>query len=482
MFGKIDSLLARVTMYRLALYYLLFLVAYGMALCFSGVLPWRAEDFLISASVLTAVSWGTNKILARIFRADENIESSLITGLILALLINPDPALQSQSLIFWGFAGLSASASKYLFAPFKKHIFNPAAFAILATGSVASWWVGSFPAMLPPVFIGGLLVARKLRAGGQVLSFLGISLAMIYWKGGWTAIPQTFYYAPFFFFAFIMLTEPATAPSKKSFSAIYGALVGFLSAFAPYETALLVGNIFSYIVSPKYRLALTLKEKKQIASAETYEFSFVPDRKINFRPGQYLEWTFKHRGADSRGARRFFTVASSPTEAEIKLGTKFCPGGSTFKKALIRLLPGAKLSAGRLAGDFTMPEDKSKKLVFIAGGIGITPFRSMVKYLTDMNEKRDMILLYSNKTASETAYREIFEEARAKLGIKTVYINNDKDGFITEKTIMKEAPDFKERYFYISGPHAMVNVFEKTLSKMGVSGTHIKTDFFPGYV
>jgi len=287
-----------------------------------------------------------------------------------------------------------------------------------------------------------------------------------------------------------MLTEPATAPTKKSFRAIYGALIGFLSAFAQYETALIIGNVFSYIVSFKYGLALHLKEKKQIASAETYEFSFVPDRKINFRPGQYLEWTLKHRGADSRGARRFFTIASSPTETEIKLGVKFYSGGpstglragSTFKKELIRLLPGAKLSAGRLAGDFTLPENKNKKLVFIAGGIGITPFRSMIKYLIDTNEKRDIVLLYSNKTESEIAYREIFEEARGKFGLKTVYINNDKDGFIDGKTIMREAPDFKERCFYISGPHSMTEAFKHTLAGLGVHRSQIKTDFFPGYV
>ncbi|MDO8523120.1 MAG: FAD-binding oxidoreductase [bacterium] len=485
MFGAIDSLLNRVTMYRLALYYLFFLVLYASLFGFLGALPYRAQDFLILTAILMAVSWGTNKVLARIFHVNENIESSLITGLILALIINPDPALAGSSLVFWSLAGFLASISKYIFAPFRKHIFNPAAFAVAATaftiGQPAGWWVGSFPIMLPPVFFGGLLIARKLRRGDLVLSFLVSSLILLFWKGGWTVIPQTIYYAPFFFFAFIMLTEPSTAPPRQGKRIAYGAVVGVLSILTTYELALLCGNIFSYLVSPKHRFIMKLKEQKEIAS-NIYEFSFAHQEKISHLPGQYFEWTLKHKNSDTRGIRRYFTIASSPTENEIRLGTKFNRQGSTFKKTLAAMRPGDKISACQLAGDFTLPADKNKKLVFIAGGIGITPFRSMIKYLIDIKEKRDIILLYSNKTESEIAYREIFEEARTKLSIKTVYINNDKDGFINDKTIMWEAPDFKERHFYISGPPSMIEAFQHTLTAIGVPRSQIKTDFFPGYV
>jgi ferredoxin-NADP reductase len=140
--------------------------------------------------------------------------------------------------------------------------------------------------------------------------------------------------------------------------------------------------------------------------------------------------------------------------------------------------PGQKIFASQLAGDFVLPKQEDKKLVFLAGGIGITPFRSMIKYLNDKGEKRDIVLLFSNKSPSDVVYREIFDEAKYRLDMRTNYIT----GIISRETISKEVPDYKERYFYISGPHAMVSAFEKTLGEMGVPKSHIKIDFFPGFV
>lgn len=484
MFRALDALLSRVTMYRVVLYCLLSLCAYAALLGAFGLMSFRAQDIVLSIIVITTASWGTNKLLAYFFSVDENIESSLISGLILALIINPETVTSASTIIFWLTAGFFAAASKYLIAPYKKHIFNPATFAVVATsfllGQPASWWVGT-KAMLPPVLLGGLLIVRKMRRGELVLSFLSASLILTVWKGGLDAAAQTIYFSPLFFFSFAMLTEPSTTPPSKLLRSAYGILTGILSIFMLYELALLAGNIFSYIVSPKFRFILRLKDKKQIASSETFEFSFTPDRKIDFRPGQYMEWTLKHKKPDSRGVRRYFTIASSPTEKDIKLATKFNKDGSTFKKALSELMPENKLSAWHLEGDFTLPEDKSEKLCFIAGGIGITPFRSMIKYLIDTNEKRDIVLLYSNKTNSDIVYKDIFDEARGKLGIKTVYINTDSDGKIGDKIIIDEAPDFKERTFYISGPHGMTDSFEDMLVKMDIPRSKIKTDFFPGY-
>jgi ferredoxin-NADP reductase len=113
----------------------------------------------------------------------------------------------------------------------------------------------------------------------------------------------------------------------------------------------------------------------------------------------------------------------------------------------------------------------------------------MAQYLIDTDEKRDIVLLYSNKTAAEIAYRDVFEQARAKFGMKTVYaITNESasmphaySGFIDAALIRSEIPDFSERLFYISGPHGMVDAFKKTLRQMGVSPLHIKTDYFPGF-
>jgi ferredoxin-NADP reductase len=152
----------------------------------------------------------------------------------------------------------------------------------------------------------------------------------------------------------------------------------------------------------------------------------------------------------------------------------------------------SSIVAGQLAGDFTLPEDKNKKLAFIAGGIGITPFRSMIKYLLDLEEARPITLFYSNKYANEIVYADIFHQADKNLGIKTVYTLTEtefvpsgwlgKIGRINEVMIKSEVPDYSERIFYLSGPHTMVTAFEDVLRGMGISKNKIKTDFFPGFV
>ena len=151
-----------------------------------------------------------------------------------------------------------------------------------------------------------------------------------------------------------------------------------------------------------------------------YDFIFAKPH-LKFEPGQYLEWTLGHERTDSRGNRRYFTIASSPTEPNLRLGVKFYDNPSSFKKKMLAMEPGDEIMAGQLAGDFILPRDPEKKLVFIAGGIGITPFRSMVKYLMDRGEKRLIALLYSNRTVSEIAYRDVFDEGARMIGLKTIY-------------------------------------------------------------
>ena len=147
---------------------------------------------------------------------------------------------------------------------------------------------------------------------------------------------------------------------------------------------------------------------------------------------------------------------------------------------------GDTLVASQLAGDFTLPKNKNKKIVFIAGGIGITPFRSIIKYLIDTKQKRDIVLFYSNKSAADIVYKEIFDEASMRTGIKTKYIITDSKeaeytGRLNEQMVKSEVPDYLNRYFYISGPLGIVTASESTLQNLGVQKSHIKTDFFPGF-
>ena len=134
------------------------------------------------------------------------------------------------------------------------------------------------------------------------------------------------------------------------------------------------------------------------------------------------------------------------------------------------------VSASHIAGGFVLSRDAKEKLAFIAGGIGVTPFRSMVQYLIDTKDARSVTLLYSNKTAAEIAYKDVFDRAERETGMKTVYTS-----MIDCAMIAREIPDYREHVFYLSGPHGMVTAFEKTLREMGVSRFHITTDYFPGF-
>ena len=495
-------------MYRLVLYVLVFLLLSALGLSIFGKLSFTPDALIESTLIILGASWITHIIFSRVFESPANVESVYITALILVFLITPPQGTDYASflpLALW--ASILSQASKYIFAIRKKHIFNPAAFAIaltaLAINQSATWWIGTLP-MLPFVFFSGILVVRKIRRADLVWSFLAFTLATIITfallrgSGLATTIQRAIVGTPLFFFAFIMLTEPLTTPPTKKLRIIYGALVGFLfspaihigSLYSTPELALLVGNFFVYIVSPKEKLILTLKEIVRVAN-DTYDFIFTSERKFSFQPGQYMEWTLAHRDPDSRGNRRYFTLASSPTEKEVRVGMKFYPEPSSFKNKLAYFHPGETIVAAQLSGDFTLPKNKDEKLAFIAGGIGITPFRSMIQYLIDTKEARKITLLYSNKTLGDVAYRDIFDRAYTELGIETVYSITDgqvplddlqtRKGAIDSRVIAEEVPDYTERTFYLSGPHAMVTAFEKTLQEMGVSRNKIKTDFFPGF-
>ncbi|GAC1456902.1 MAG: hypothetical protein PVSMB2_11040 [Ktedonobacteraceae bacterium] len=506
MITKIDYVLDRVTMYRLVLYMLIAYIGVATILAYFKVLPFSPLALLASTVFLLIMCWAMNTVFAYIFHIPTNIESASITALILVLIINP--AQSPVTFQFLGWAAILAMASKYILALNKKHLFNPAAIAVVLTsfvlGESASWWVGT-ASMLPIVLLGGLLVARKIRQVDVVLYFcvavlVGVAVfALILGKSSFTALNQMFMQSPLFFFAFIMLTEPLTAPPTRTLRRLYAVLTGILflpqlhvgTLYSTPELALVIGNIFSYVVSPKQKVLLTLKRKIKMSSY-ILDFVFKPSQKLAFIPGQYMEFTLAHSGTDSRGNRRYFTLASSPTENDVHLGIRFYEAGSSFKHALYRMDNRTKIVAAQIAGDFTLPQDPQQKLVFIAGGIGITPFRSMLKYLLDTQQRRDIVLFYANKTIDEIVYIDVLNAAQKKLGVKTFYTLTDTTaiprtwtgwvGRIDEQMIMRSMPDYSERNFYLSGPSEMVNAYEQVLKNMGVAQAQIKKDFFPGLV
>ncbi len=347
MLKAIDNLLNRITMYRLVLYYLIFLLGAAALLSGLGILKYDVYALLFSISFLVAVCWGVNWIFARTFGVAANVESVYISALILALIITP---IQSfHDLWFLGWAAVLAMSSKYILAISRKHIFNPVALAVALTyfmlNQSASWWVGNAP-MLPFVLVGGLLVVRKLGRSDLVWSFLittsVISLVLTLFAGGDLigAMQKTLLYSPLFFFAFIILTEPLTTPPTRRSRIGYGLIAGFF--FTPQvhfgtfyitpELAILFGNAFSYIVSPKSRLVLRLKEKIRVAP-DIYDFIFTHSRRFAFVPGQYMEWTLGHDRPDSRGSPQVFHPGFRAHRKDPAAGSQVCPGDEHLQKS-----------------------------------------------------------------------------------------------------------------------------------------------------
>lgn len=501
----IDNFLNNITMYRLVWYGLMVLAVISIAFGFLNLLPYSGFQFLITLGIVLVTCFVTNKVFANLYKAPANVESYWITAFILFFILAPVTNITDVYITIA--AGIIAIASKFLIAIEKKHIFNPAAISIFLLGLFGFgngiWWVGS-EILLPFVAIIGLLVVRKIRRFHLLFPFLGAAIITIclFNIRNQVSIQDSFVQAftswPLVFFGTIMLTEPLTTPPRKKLYMMYGTIVGILFGsqfhigplFSSPEFALVAGNVFSYIVSPKQKLILILKNKKQLAP-HIWDFSFVSTKSLNFRPGQYLEWTLPHKKSDSRGNRRFFTIASSPTQDALHLGVRFSDPGSSFKKALLELESGKTIVGSQLTGDFTMPEDQNIPLVFIAGGIGITPFVSMVQYLLGKNEKRSITLFYANSLPEDLVYKEKFDEAARRIGFKPVYVitkkeNAPKDwsgktGYVTEDMIKAEVSDYKKCEYYLSGPQAMVTSYKEMLGRLGIPRKMIKTDYFPGF-
>jgi ferredoxin-NADP reductase len=498
----IDSFLNKVTMYRLMVYGLGIISVLAIFFAAIGRLPMDPLHMVLSGGILGVSCLVTEFVMSRIWRRPFNAESWLITAMIIFLIFpTPSTVLGAVTL---GIVGGVSSASKYLISWHGKHIFNPAAFAVALVGilniDTASWWVGN-NVLWPFTLIFGLLVVRKIRRFTLLITFAVVAIVLQVITFAATGVPvlsnmqSVLVASPLIFLGTIMLTEPATMPPRRSLQVVFAALVAILYIEAwkvgPVviyaEVALLIGNIFAFIVSPKFKISLTLQEVQKI-SDRVYNFVFAPSARFAFQAGQYMEWTLPHVAFDARGNRRSFTIASSPTENTVQLGVKFYNPSSTYKYALSQMKLGDEIYVSQLAGNFTLGGKENTKRVFIAGGVGITPFRSMVKYIVDTKQQVDITLIYVVGFAQELAYKELFIEA-AQYGVKFVPVitttNTSGDGYrhaqLDEQLLREVVPDSAERIFYISGPNMMVDATKDHLKKIGVKRRAIRTDHFSGY-
>lgn len=497
---KIDAFLNNITMYRLLLSGLLGMVVLAFLFSLAGTIAYSPLSLLISFVLLVPLTYTFDYLGARLFSMSMNPESPAITGLILFFVLAPATSVTDALWLILGAA--IAIKAKYLLAYRHKHIFNPAAFSMLVLTLLGSgmslWWVAS-PAFFPALALFGFLIVRKLRRYDLWFSFI-IAAALV--KFGYEAstgvlaagsLTSWLISWPTIFFSTIMLTEPLTMPPTRSERIVYGGFVGALfslplplfSLSVTPQLALVLGNIFSFIVSPKGRTSLTLISSEKLSSS-LVELTFKPERPFSYAAGQYAEWTLAHEVPDERGARRYFTLASAPSEEVVRLGIRTVEKPSSYKQHLLALAPGGQVSISNVSGDFTLPDDTAEKILCIAGGVGVTPFASMVREMRARGERRDLVLLYAASEPSDFGYGEVWQSAAA-LGVRVVRLAARADSTWTELTGTLDAPtlalavpDVRERTVYISGPQAMVSYYKGLAHELGIGRGSIHTDYFPG--
>ncbi|NQX12781.1 oxidoreductase [Microbacteriaceae bacterium VKM Ac-2855] len=513
MIATLDRALGRVTMYRLV--WLVLAALYLIALVYSavGLLAYTPLELLATAAVAIGVTALVSALLARLVGSRAHLESSLVTGFLLTFLLFPtaDPTGLGTVAIVAAIAG----ASKFVFAWRGRHIFNPAALSVflisliysitLAVGATpipllstaAVWWIAS-GALWPFVIVGALIVVLRTKRwaifGVYVAVAVIVSVVRLASAGPSVgdAIVQVITAYPYIFAAGFMLTEPLTMAPRRRQQLLLAVVAALLAAlpisfgviYASPELGLVVANLLAFFFGQRRGVRLQLLGSRRLSS-EIAEYSFEPARPIRFTPGQYLELHLPHR-ADSRGSRRTFSIASAPAAGSLALAMRVPEKSSTFKRELAEVEAGATLRVTGVGGDFVLPKDASVPLLFVAGGIGITPFASQLAHSRVTGEKRDIVLVYAVSDPSEVPYRELLEYS----GVRVVLVSRADPGPLPDgwshiagrlsaETLREAVPDASARRGFLSGSPAMVDGVRPMLRAAGVKRIH--TDAFSGY-
>lgn len=239
---------------------------------------------------------------------------------------------------------------------------------------------------------------------------------------------------------------------------------------------------------PVYKVKL--KDKQEIANG-TMAFHFEKPEGFVFKAGQFADCTLINPPeTDAEGNSRAFSLASAPYEKDLMLATRM--RDTAFKRILKTMEPGMEFALDAPHGSFSLHNNVNIPAVFLTGGIGVTPVRSIVLQAIHDNSPRRILVFYSNRKPEDAAFLDELMQPR-ETGLHYTFIatmtqmeNSSRTwqgetGLISKAMLLKHLDDLTLPIYYIDGPPAMVNAMRTLLNEAGVDDDNIRTEEFSGY-
>jgi ferredoxin-NADP reductase len=211
---------------------------------------------------------------------------------------------------------------------------------------------------------------------------------------------------------------------------------------------------------------------------------------FQFSAGQWCFLSVPASGfEDDRGLRRPLSIASSPLEKELLFATKLSE--SAMKRTMAEMTPGTMVTLGQPMGNMILPQNTVTPLVFLAGGIGITPFRSMCCYAAGARTAHSITLFYSSRKPDETPFlddlqRVSEQHANVSVVITMTRVTEDEKiwsgprGRLSADTIKSMCAVWEKAAYYVAGPPAMADTMKEILNTLGISTERVKVELFAG--
>lgn len=235
---------------------------------------------------------------------------------------------------------------------------------------------------------------------------------------------------------------------------------------------------------------VTLKKRQEVAKG-TMAFYFDRPPAFTFKAGQFIELSLPGlTTSDPQGHTRAFTLANAPSEQQLMVATRL--RDTAFKHMLWNMPLETTVELEGPFGQFTLPDNESRTMVLLAGGIGITPFRSMLVEATLNKLPHRLILMYSNRRPEDAAFLDELQSLQQRNQHYTCMstmtsppegneIWKGETGRIDQGMLKKYVKDMETAVYYVVGPPAMVKGLRKMLEAVGISKLNIRSEEFVGY-